>query len=282
MKLYNGFWFPGTTGFTGRSHIRKNYHIEESKTLFSIPSWFPIMKYSGIGFQKHVPKGNMYNPLALEIILSYFKVEIGRYAGGGTNVQTSSYFAKYSHEINNKDKYNSRDGFSMASVMTLDDVYIGSIGHAWYLLQQGITKPERCGSRSGNICNIGYSNIDGKWYGWSHRAVFGFEIGSEVKKGDCAYTPVDLEDFMDDCTRFWSDDDHINVKTVICDEPDEYGDKVVYTSWKYADKIPNEKLRGAISGVNARIPDQYGKGAWIAKTNEDAKQMASDFASGVS
>lgn len=29
---------------------------------------------------------------------------------------------------------------------------------------------------------------DGKWYGWSHRAIHGFEIGDKVKKGDCAYT----------------------------------------------------------------------------------------------
>jgi hypothetical protein len=282
MQLYNGFWFPGTTGFTGRSHIRKNYHIEESKTFFSIPEWFPIMKYCDIGFQKHVPRDNMYNPNALEIILKYFNVEIGHFAGGGTNVKTSSYFAKYSHEINHKDKYNSRDGFSMASVMTLDDVYVGNISHAWNLLKCGITKPERGGSRSGNICNIGYSNTDGKWYGWSHRAMFGFEIGSEVKKGDCAYTPVDLEDFMDGMTQFWSDDDHINTGTVMCGELDENGDKVVHTTWKYTDKIPNEQLRGTISGSHSVIPDQYGKGAWIAETNEDAKQMASDFAEGVS
>lgn len=28
---------------------------------------------------------------------------------------------------------------------------------------------------------------NGKWYGWSHRAVYGFGIGDKVKKGDCAY-----------------------------------------------------------------------------------------------
>lgn len=28
---------------------------------------------------------------------------------------------------------------------------------------------------------------DGKWYGWSHRAVYGFGIGDTVKKGDVAY-----------------------------------------------------------------------------------------------
>jgi len=28
---------------------------------------------------------------------------------------------------------------------------------------------------------------DGKWYGWSHRAVYGFKVGDKIKKGDCAY-----------------------------------------------------------------------------------------------
>lgn len=36
-------------------------------------------------------------------------------------------------------------------------------------------------------CGLGYSETENKWYGWSHRGIYGFEIGSHVKKGDCAY-----------------------------------------------------------------------------------------------
>lgn len=35
------------------------------------------------------------------------------------------------------------------------------------------------------VCSIGKSEKDGKWYGWSHRAIYGFQIGDTVKKGDC-------------------------------------------------------------------------------------------------
>ena len=28
---------------------------------------------------------------------------------------------------------------------------------------------------------------DGKWYGWSHRAVYGFGIGDKIKEGDVPY-----------------------------------------------------------------------------------------------
>lgn len=65
-----------------------------------------------------------------------------------------------------------------------------------------------------NVCSIGFSTKDGKYYGWSHRAIFGFKIGSKCKKGDCHYLPE--------------------------------------------------------------------KGEWIAKTFDDAKQMAIDFADSVS
>ena len=29
---------------------------------------------------------------------------------------------------------------------------------------------------------------DGKWYGWSHRAVYGFSVGEKVKEGDVIYS----------------------------------------------------------------------------------------------
>lgn len=39
--------------------------------------------------------------------------------------------------------------------------------------------------------SIGYSPRNAKWYGWSHRAVAGFGVGSTVKKGDVLCKGVD-------------------------------------------------------------------------------------------
>ena len=36
-------------------------------------------------------------------------------------------------------------------------------------------------------CGVGFSEDEQKYYGWSHRAIYGFGIGSKVKRGDCAY-----------------------------------------------------------------------------------------------
>jgi len=35
---------------------------------------------------------------------------------------------------------------------------------------------------------VGYSKKEHKWFGWSHRAAYGFDVGSTCKDGDCHYT----------------------------------------------------------------------------------------------
>lgn len=64
------------------------------------------------------------------------------------------------------------------------------------------------------VASIGFNPKTQEWYGWSHRALYGFGIGSQTKKGHVGYHPD--------------------------------------------------------------------RGEWEAKTLEDAKQMAIDFAKGVS
>jgi len=40
----------------------------------------------------------------------------------------------------------------------------------------------------GLTVGMGFSPTKGKWYGWSHRAIYGFCIGSTCSKGDAHYT----------------------------------------------------------------------------------------------
>jgi hypothetical protein len=37
------------------------------------------------------------------------------------------------------------------------------------------------------VPSIGFSEKEQKWYGWSHRAIYGFGVGSKVKKGHAGY-----------------------------------------------------------------------------------------------
>ena len=50
----------------------------------------------------------------------------------------------------------------------------------------------------------------------------------------------------------------------------------------YNDKVPNKKLREEIKYIFCKYPQKWGKGRWTAKTLDDAKQMAKDYAKGVS
>jgi len=126
---------------------------------------------------------------------------------------------------------------------------------------------------------VGFSPKDNKWYGWSHRAIFGFEIGSACKKGDCHYEGSTLEEQEADAIRFWAGKDRLNTHNagIVTEDGEKYFD----IKWTYSSDIPNEKLRNEISGCLHYIKP-LGRGEWTAKTMEDAKQMAIDFNEGVS
>ena len=53
-------------------------------------------------------------------------------------------------------------------------------------------------SEGGRVCTIGFCEREQKWYGWSHRAIYGFGIGDEVKEGDCAASSGWIDDFLRD------------------------------------------------------------------------------------
>lgn len=128
---------------------------------------------------------------------------------------------------------------------------------------------------AGKPVNIGFNPKENKWYGWSHRALYGFGIGSEVKRGDCAYMPTDKEDFLQDMIRFWSDEDKLNVTG-------EHKEDGVYIEWEYNQAIPNKDMRGKITGTFSHYPKTWGRGEWKAENMADARQMAIDFAESVS
>jgi hypothetical protein len=81
--------------------------------------------------------------------------------------------------------------------------------------------------------------------------------------------------------RFWTESEHVNTRAGEI-TTDEYGRRGVYIQWEYADTIPNEKLRGQTGSAFCDFPDEFGKGEWVAETDEDARQMAIDFANSVS
>lgn len=148
-----------------------------------------------------------------------------------------------------------------------------------------------------NICAVAFNESERKWYGWSRRAFYGFEIGSEVKRGDCAYTPIDKEDFIQSMIKFY---DLTGEVFAIDDSPTEnlinttYSSKFTYVEDNYEDKsiilnyiFTRFNSEGEIfelenNSIKCQLPTIYGRGEWTALTLDDAKQMAIDYAKGVS
>lgn len=63
----------------------------------------------------------------------------------------------------------------------------GSIGlpeDAYRYYQLGLRAIQKAHPEN-KVCSIGCNPEEGKWYGWSHRAMCGFKIGDTVKVGDC-------------------------------------------------------------------------------------------------
>lgn len=153
-----------------------------------------------------------------------------------------------------------------------DDSYITAAGveeRVEFLANRGITVELSNGT--------GFSPAENKWYGWSHRAIYGFTIGSTCKKGDCHYRAPNIEGEIENAVKFWDDEYHENTTAEVD------SDAEIKVSWIYSDTTPNEKIRGEKGFATWHYDvKSFGRGEWTAETMGDAKQMAIDFSEGVS
>ena len=148
-----------------------------------------------------------------------------------------------------------------------------------FLIEREITEGIDSTFGKGRPANFGFSPKENKWFGWSHRAIYGFTIGSTVKKGDIGFRASNKEDFEEDLIHFWtSDNDETEVK--IQNRTDK-GFELVITMSHDSTEHPGEKVKGQEYIWPYRYPKEYGRGEWTAETMEDAKQMAMDFAENI-
>lgn len=78
----------------------------------------------------------------------------------------------------------------LAAYSCYDGGYIGTEKEAILLCKKRGIIPQRAKGED-CICTIGFSPKERKWFGWSHRAIFGFSPGMRLLKGDVGgeYTP---------------------------------------------------------------------------------------------
>lgn len=152
-----------------------------------------------------------------------------------------------------------------------------------FLLKLGVTDQIQS-INGGNSSRIGFNPIEQKWYGWSHRAIYGFGIGSECKKGDSGYSAWDELDFAEENLNWYGDKDMADTYKINATVKQHTEDGIlgVLVEYDYNDTVPNTEMRGKHNKVFEPYPKTFGKGEWVAGTLEDAKQMAIDFSDGVS
>lgn len=108
-------------------------------------------------------------------------------------LNTRNYKAGYvvnTVRLSGEDAYGAKP-FEMKRACNPNGDYIGGSKDAYYLCKKMGIAPQKRTPSSG-VCSIGFCKDEQKWYGWSHRALFGFGVGSTVSKGDCVagYLPI--------------------------------------------------------------------------------------------
>ena len=73
--------------------------------------------------------------------------------------------------------------------------YLGDPKTARFLVVKRGIRPEKA-QPSHNVCSIGFNEAEQKWYGWSHRAIYGFGIGSVVEEGDCCASSGWIDEYL--------------------------------------------------------------------------------------
>lgn len=214
-------------------------------------------------------------------------------SGMGTNMVMNSAYSwpELQYIGNTKDAYQLWNKFGITEFYPLDDYTPATLDksiadRAKDLLKYGDELIPYL--QQSKVCSIGWNPSEQKWYGWSHRAIHGFTIGSEVKKGNCAFIPSNKEDFIDDLLNFWDMnkdgswfiEDSFKKRLLDYKEVERKGLKGVEV--KSETKFFGRQ-EGRESEINASFEPypEWGKGEWVAQNLEDAKQMAIDFAEGV-
>lgn len=182
---------------------------------------------------------------------------------------------KAGYEVRTEDVFNleCEKPIRMKNAYTPNGNYIGDSKTAFHLCKKRGISPELA-QPNNNVCSIGFSEQERKWYGWSHRAIYAFEIGSKVKCGDCGYVPNNVAELMEEYKK-WNSSENVKI----------LNDSTIRICVEMS-KIVGENPDGSLIMKRCEERDCYevkiGRGEWIAHTLNDAKQMAKDFADGVS
>jgi len=160
-----------------------------------------------------------------------------------------------------------RLAYSKAGDWIGNSVWAHRLVHRYGVTRFEKTDPKHC------ICSIGFALGKERWFGWSHRAIASFGVGSTCRKGDCHYLPVSFDEVKATCECLEGENCHafasVAVEPVDPNEPE-------------GSLRPVGETMGIVTCSLANCPIGLGHGEWVAGSLEEAKEMAVDFAKSVS
>lgn len=156
-------------------------------------------------------------------------------------------------------KYGEGESDLMVSVYSKNGFYLGSVEdymrlYDTFKICEDFT-PYNTNKKDSTIC-CGYSPLNNKYYGWSHRAIRGFTVGSSIKRGDIGYRPDNFQEYK--CNH--------------------NGENCYYL--EYDNKTCTTNTSGICCEDDCIYP--LGRGEWTASSLQEAKIMSLDYAEDIS
>lgn len=177
--------------------------------------------------------------------------------------------------------------------------YLGNLKTAQFITEEmGITEQLQPVNGVDGTVAVGFNPTTQQWFGWSHRAIASFEIGTQVAKGDCAFKAANRDDFAAEYLAFWDHGKTHDFKHPTTGETVSY-DITGVVAHDVVDSVAEDLLNPRV-GITVTTtctysdgrkplvsehfkpyPAIWGRGTWTAETLEDAKEMARIFAESV-
>lgn len=156
----------------------------------------------------------------------------------------------------------------MPMAYTKDGAYIGTPEEAEYICGELGLIPSKA-SDEHNVCSIGFNEKEQKWYGWSHRAMFGWAVGDTYKPGDSGH-------------EYWGVDGEVKIKDLnmakkaainFAKSVSKVQRKTIEASYKFVVKSDDGEVE--IRLTDGRIPMEMLKDPKKAQKHWDKKQNKS-------
>ncbi|MGI9493089.1 MAG: hypothetical protein ACR2QF_11885 [Geminicoccaceae bacterium] len=204
ITALRGLVLPGPFTFDGRT--RFGWRKDRVKRLFSlsrwfwewaerIPEWLSHIVWFELGLNvytiKRRPGLQRYRPEAIRMLNRHYDGKLKQWRDlddqvGEWDLGDDNWLCP---------PHPSTDMLMIEYRSRIDGGYIGGPETALTLLRRGI-QPQKA-NHKGKTCSIGFCEREQKWYGWSHRAMYGFKVGDEVKEGSCCATSGWTDEYLE-------------------------------------------------------------------------------------